>query len=415
MGALKPLFRYLETPQGLAVGIAALVALLLLVFVLGRYLFPKVTGNAPTYRDHLLTSLDAITAMLTNNIDQAIERLVDLVRADTETIEGYFALGSLYREKGEYERALRVFQNLVLRPDLSDRMRGLTYTHLALTQERAGLIDEAQHSLEKVIAFFPKNLSAHRKLQHIYEERGAWQKAIDLQPTIIRLLRREGRQDEVELLSYLLVELGRNQMRLNQHEQALKSLKKARNLNPGSPFVLMALADTHILLKDYKRAIGLYAKAVEQDVSLDVLIYPKLRRLYEKRERLEQYVAYLKGRFEQQPDAVVGIQLGRELLISQSLEEAQRVIESVVALAPDNIEVRQLQATLVQALDDRIATAGFLKSFSATSCETPLTFHCRGCGHTAKTGFWRCPQCMSFDTAVRNPLRSSKSAPTQPC
>jgi lipopolysaccharide assembly protein B len=56
--------------------------------------------------------------LLNEQPDKAIDAFIEIVRLDPETIDLHFALGNLFRRRGEIERAIRVHQNLLVRPDL---------------------------------------------------------------------------------------------------------------------------------------------------------------------------------------------------------------------------------------------------------------------------------------------------------
>src|SRR6476661_1489328 len=85
---------------------------------------------------HLLTESRALPTsyfkglnfLLNEQPDKAIEAFIEVVKVDPQTIELHFALGSLFRRRGEVERAIRMHQNLVDRADLATEQR-LTALH----------------------------------------------------------------------------------------------------------------------------------------------------------------------------------------------------------------------------------------------------------------------------------------------
>ena len=61
--------------------------------------------------------------LLNEQPDRAIESFVDAVTIDPQTVELHFALGSMFRRRGEIERAIRMHQNLIDREDLPQDLK----------------------------------------------------------------------------------------------------------------------------------------------------------------------------------------------------------------------------------------------------------------------------------------------------
>ena len=88
--------------------------------------------------------------LLNEQQDQAIDAFIEAVQNDPDTSELHFALGNLFRRRGEYERAVRVHQHLLSRGDLSSTDRHRAQHALALDYLRAGLLDRAEEALLKL-------------------------------------------------------------------------------------------------------------------------------------------------------------------------------------------------------------------------------------------------------------------------
>ena len=84
--------------------------------------------------------------LLNEQQDQAIDAFIEAVQNDPDTSELHFALGNLFRRRGEYERAVRVHQHLLSRGDLSAADRHRAQHALALDYLRAGLLDRAEEA-----------------------------------------------------------------------------------------------------------------------------------------------------------------------------------------------------------------------------------------------------------------------------
>ena len=83
--------------------------------------------------------------LLNEQQDKAIEAFIEVVKIDPQTVELHFALGSLFRRRGEVDRALRMHHNLVDRADLDDDKRQQAIFELAQDYLKAGMLDRAEN------------------------------------------------------------------------------------------------------------------------------------------------------------------------------------------------------------------------------------------------------------------------------
>src|SRR3954462_7009604 len=107
---------------------------------------------------HLLTESRALPRsyfrglnfLLNEQPDKAIESFIEVVRVEPETVELHFALGSLFRRRGETDRAIRMHMNLVDRPDLAEEQKLHALFELGQDYLKAGLLDRAEEVLSRL-------------------------------------------------------------------------------------------------------------------------------------------------------------------------------------------------------------------------------------------------------------------------
>ena len=136
---------------------------------------------------HLLTESRALPLsyfrglnfLLNEQPDKAIESFIEVVKVDPQTIDLHFALGSLFRRQGEIDRAIRMHQNLLDRPDLPKDRRETATFELAQDFHRAGLLDRAEDLFVKLDGT-PYEHAAQGFLLSIYETEKDWPKAISI-------------------------------------------------------------------------------------------------------------------------------------------------------------------------------------------------------------------------------------------
>ena len=123
--------------------------------------------------------LKGLNFLLNEQTDQALEHFLKMVRVDDKTIETHFALGSLFRRRGEVDRAIRIHQNIIARPDLAADQRDQALYSLARDYQAAGLLDRAENLFARLAEGSRYQVQSLEHLCRIYEQEKDWEKAID--------------------------------------------------------------------------------------------------------------------------------------------------------------------------------------------------------------------------------------------
>ena len=168
--------------------------------------------------------------LLNEQQDQAIDAFIEAVQNDPDTSELHFALGNLFRRRGEYERAVRVHQHLLSRGDLSQDDRHRAQHALAMDYLKAGLLDRAEEALIKLdgTRFEPQ---AHLALLANYERARDWQNAAQ----IARRLESTGQGSFKGRLSHYLCEQAAACVSTGDLAHAFEHLNQAMHMAPDAP------------------------------------------------------------------------------------------------------------------------------------------------------------------------------------
>src|ERR1700678_4320174 len=65
-------------------------------------------------RDYLV----GLNFLLNEEPDKAVDVFIKMLEVDSDTVETHMAVGKLFRRRGEVDRAIRIHQNLIARPQL---------------------------------------------------------------------------------------------------------------------------------------------------------------------------------------------------------------------------------------------------------------------------------------------------------
>jgi lipopolysaccharide biosynthesis regulator YciM len=196
--------------------------LLIVGTLLGRYYAPDkrpLHQAAKEGRSYARGLVD----VLEGKDDAAIEELKRALRENTKTVEAYFALGALFRNRGEYERAVRVHQTILVRRDIDKKTRLAVDYQLALDFRAAGFPRRAVRALEWVIAHDRKHVDALSDLAALYETLGSWERAAGVHAKLGKLERK--RRDGV--VAHLMAQRAQELIEAGDLKAARRALRRA--------------------------------------------------------------------------------------------------------------------------------------------------------------------------------------------
>ncbi|HEX7606536.1 MAG TPA: lipopolysaccharide assembly protein LapB, partial [Usitatibacter sp.] len=228
--------------------------------------------------------------LLNEQPDKAIESFLQVAKENPQTVELQFALGSLFRRRGEVDRAIRMHQDLVNREDLAAEQRRDASFELSQDYFKAGLLDHAERVLEKLAQSDP-SAEVHRQLLDIYIQEKDWEKAIaaakQLEVSAKRNYQKEIANYYCELASTAHVH-GRPEEALSHLASALEANRKCvrANLLRGE---WLARAGRHAEAIDAWKAIE------SQDPAYFGLVAEGMVESYKALGRLGEGLALLRG------------------------------------------------------------------------------------------------------------------------
>jgi len=88
--------------------------------------------------------LQSMNYLLSEQHDKALDTFLSMVSVNQDTAETHIILGNLFRNRGESDRAIRIHQNLIARPELKTEIRQQCSIELAKDFLKAGFLDRAE-------------------------------------------------------------------------------------------------------------------------------------------------------------------------------------------------------------------------------------------------------------------------------
>jgi len=371
------------------------VVALIVGMVAGRFLGrPREKGGKVLSRPGEEAFFKGVQYILSNDHDQAIEEFTKSVQVNSDTIETYVALGNLYRSRGDIDRAIRIRQSIIIRPNIDEGIKLQAMIDLGLDYRKGGFLNWALDNFLKVLEKQPSNLEVLEQVEKIYEELKDWENAFATRQKIGRLT--SGDHDHI--LSHHQTEMGKDFFGKGDLGRAKSCFKKALSINAGCVDAYLHLGDLYFAKQDYNKAITTWKKAVKVAPRLTFLAYRRLEGAYSKMKNLKPVEEFLRECAELHPDAFTHMALARFLLNGKDADGALRELTSALELDPVFWEARKFMGEI---LLDREMNEEALKSYGdlIAHLNVPyLKFQCAHCGFSPFDLQWQCPQCRRWDT-----------------
>ncbi len=338
--------------------------------------------------------LKGLNFLLNEQTDQALEHFLHMVRVDDKTIETHFALGSLFRRRGEVDRAIRIHQNIIARPDLGAEQRDQALYSLAKDYLAAGLLDRAEDLFSKLAQGSRYQVQALEKLCGIYEQEREWEKAIDAGQRLEVL---GGRSLALQIAHYYC-ELAETAASAKDYAAAREYVKKAQ---AGRPRTMRgALTRAHIArdTDDNKTALKLYHRIIDENTYLIAETLPEIVSIYERENataELERALKTLLAKYPERSSLVAYTAIVNDLGGIPVIDDC---VEQYMLDEPTLGEFVDMQKlTMGEEATHDTALAKVRGALSKLASTTPR-YQCQECGFSSQRLLWQCPSCRNWET-----------------
>ncbi len=332
--------------------------------------------------------------LLNEQPDKAIEAFLEVVKLEPETIDLHFALGGLFRRRGEFDRAIRMHENLLEREGLAEDQRLRAMTELGQDYLKAGLLDRAEQVFAKLLDT-PQHGAARTFLLEIYVQEKDWQKAIDA----ARLLEKETSKPLNAEIAHFHCELALLEAAKGQPEAAVAQLQQALEINRQSVRANLMAGDLDAAAGKHEAAIADWRMVETQSAAHMALVVDRVLGSYRQLGRLAEGVQWLRALHARQPSQDVFNALYLAVSETEGAAAASRLAREELRRTPSLRTLdRLLEAELIHAEPDDRELLQAEKSLIAAHSQRMMRYQCGSCGFKAKQFFWRCPACGRWDS-----------------
>jgi lipopolysaccharide biosynthesis regulator YciM len=334
--------------------------------------------------------------LLSNESDKAVDLFISMLDVDDETIDTHLSLGSLFRKRGEVDRSIRIHQNLIARPNLTNEQRDIAMMELGKDYLAAGFYDRAEEIFLNLVRQDDHSEEAEDQLIAIYQVTKDWQKAIN----IIKTLKRKRQQSLKYLCAHLYCELADEQQDL---ELKLKTLNLALKQDSDCGRALLHLAKIYLIQHDLVRGKEMLNRLKEADIELFPEALTIANELYPAPSDRQAYRELLREALEQGAGASVAITLAQHMIEHGEVADAEKLILDGLYRHPTMKSFQHLMKMQLQHAEDGQAkqSLNMLSELVEQQIKFRPSYRCIECGFPSHTLYWHCPSCKSWGSIKR--------------
>lgn len=352
-----------------------------------------ISNKVPVPKNYLL----GLNYLLNEETDKAVDIFVKMLEVDSDTVETHLAVGKLFRKRGEVDRAIRIHQNLIARPQLEKIHREQSLFELGQDYLSAGVLDRAERIFNELVNAKSHAARALQTLIDIYQQEKDWEKAINA------ALKYESvtHQDMHGVIAHYYCELADIALTKQDYKQAAVYLDQA--LRADKTCVRASLMQAKMLMdcSDYKYAIKSLKKIKEQNPAYLSESVEMLASCYEKLGEEEKMVIYFKKLLDEYPRVPVVLILVERIRKWRGDKKAANFVADYVRRYPTlsglylfiNIYISNAEG---RAKEDLLILQNLMKNLLADKPD----YQCRSCGFSGNTLHWQCPGCKQWGTTI---------------
>jgi len=332
--------------------------------------------------------------LLDEQPDKAIAVFIEMAEVNADTIETHLALGSLFRRRGEVERAIRIHQNIISKPDLDEQQKTRALLELGEDYMRSGLFDRAESLFNELSERGSHAPSALRNLLDIYQQEKDWDKALQQAQKL------ETVSDEKMglVMAHFCCEMAEIDRQSDKPAAARKHLRQARRHYPESIRARLILASIAEQQEMYSEALDVYEEIAVMDMEY---IHDFLETYMDCARRANEF-----------PRAMINMQTwasqydGVSLLLAQTavarqeqgLEVATRFLAEALTRRPSVKGLDQLIELKLAGGPETGTGDEILQAVAQKLLARQPSHRCTHCGYAGHSHHWQCPSCKNWST-----------------
>lgn len=335
--------------------------------------------------------VSGLNYLLSDQPDKAVDLFIEMMEVDSDTIDTHMALASLFRKRGEVDKAIKIHQNILERSRLSKEQHRLAVFELARDFSAVGLLDRAEALYKTIAGKKDIGEKATRELVSIYQSMRDWPSAIQYAE---RLPVDCGMARQIAQFYCQLAD----ELPEQKQDQAIKLLKKALRVDPNCVRASIMAGQWYLAKEQYQTAIEQFQHVLNQDVDMVSEIVAPLEQCYQQLGDVSQLQHFLMTAVERGAGASTVISLA-ELLKQQSLTSDAELLELTQLRRYPSLKgfFHYMDYHLARTLDQEAkGSLEMLQQLVGQQLAVKPKYRCLSCGFSGNVLQWQCPSCKSW-------------------
>lgn len=342
--------------------------------------------------------------LLNEQPDEAVEAFAEVARLDPYTVELHFTLGTMFRRRGEVERAIRLHQNLLDRTGLDETTKWLAVRELGLDFLRAGLLDRAEE-LFRQLQDTQHRPAALESLLEIYVQEKEWPKAIEAAKRLALSANRPYHRE----IAQFNCELALTESTQNRQDSAREYLGEALRESRECVRANELLGDIEMQQGQAEAALQAWKRIETQNPAYLSLVIGRIVTAYRQLERVDEALAVSRDYLNRYPSLEILDAAYHLVLEREGPEAAYMLVRETLRRSPSLQGLDALlEAQLMAAPVERRPDLQLVKNLVHTHAARLAYYRCESCGFRARLFHWRCPACGGWESFP--PRRSEEDA-----
>lgn len=352
---------------------------------------PRKKVNLP--RDYLI----GLNFLLNEETDKAVDIFIKMLEVDSDTVETHLAVGKLFRRRGEVDRAIRIHQNLIARPQLEKVYREQSLYELGQDYLSAGMLDRAERIFLELANEKSHSAQALRTLIDIYQQEKDWQNAVATASRYETVTR----QNMQPVIAHYYCELADSSLNKKQYDQALLFLDKALDADRTCVRASLLKAKVHMANEEYKQALRYLKSIKDQNPNYLSESIDLLATCYQKLHQENELVVYLKKLVEEYPRVPVVLILAERIRQWKGDKVAASFVADYVRRYPSLRGLSLFINLYISSAEGRAKEdLHILQNLMRKILTNKPDYKCTSCGFPGKSLHWHCPGCKQWSTML---------------
>ena len=382
-----------------------IIASAILFYISVKSFYKKDSSSIP------VEYLQSMNYLLSEQPDKALDSFMSMVSLSNDTVETHIVLGNMFRNRGEVDRAIRIHQNIIARPELHPKLRQECSLELAKDYLKSGFLDRAEIILTKLSAEIEKPTRALNYLREIYEKEKEWQKAINT----VTKMQSISNKDLSDVISHYYCELAELELSIfqnNNFNKARKYINQAISYNSKSLRALILVGDISYKSEKFPDALKKYLSVYENYPEESYLVLEKIKLSYEKLNNDSNFFEFFKSIANVRSPIEAFSNIDKNSYGDLSNEEISHLYEN--EFLNNRVNLSQLSDYLNLIQENKVAfdnkSLNNIKTCIDKLSSKTNSHKCTQCGFESIKHFWQCPSCQHWSCIKKDELNQSKSS-----